>query len=192
MDFDNKYIEAFNHAMIYEVGGFWNPNDSDTIKGLCATKEQKKKVGYVNDPDDPGGETKYGIAKNANSDVNIQTLDLPLAMQIYYNRYWTAGRCDKMPDALSILHFDGCVNHGITNASKFLQRALGVIDDGVIGNVTLDFLAKADQQQVINNVMKQREIFYKRIVERKPTSQKFLNGWLRRISEVGRFTLAKL
>lgn len=97
-----------------------------------------------------------------------------------------------MPAAFALLHFDGCVNHGITNASKFLQRALGVIDDGVIGNVTLGFLEKADQTEVINNVMKQRENFYKRIVERKPTSQKFLNGWLRRISEVGQFTLSKL
>lgn len=191
-DFDNGYEDAFNHAMLYEVGGFWNPEDPDVIDGNMQTREQRKKVGYVNDPADPGGETKYGIAKNANPDVNILTLGLNEAMEIYYNRYWLAGKCDKMYYPLTVLHFDGCVNHGIGNASKFLQRAVGVIDDGQIGPGTLRALEGADQQAVINNVIQQRENFYRKIVDRKPTSQKFLNGWLRRVSEVGAFTLSKL
>lgn len=184
--YTNAFEHALNHAMLYEVGKFWKITP-DVELGLISTREQRRAVGYVNDPLDAGGETKFGIAKNANPNVDIAKLTWPQAQQIYYQRYWLAGKCDRMPARLAILHFDGCVNHGITNAAKFLQRALGVADDGVIGPATLARLQSADEQQVCDNICRQRADFYRAIVERRPNQARFLNGWLTRISEVGQY-----
>ena len=44
--------------------------------------------GYVNDPDDPGGETNFGIAKRSHPDVDIANLTKEDAKIIYYQDYW--------------------------------------------------------------------------------------------------------
>ena len=72
--YPHAFEEALQHAMLYEVGGFWRMTP-EVEAGLCETKDQKRATGYVNDPADPGGETKYGVAKNANPDVDIRSLD---------------------------------------------------------------------------------------------------------------------
>ena len=53
--------------------------------------------------------------------------------KIYKNQYWDAMSCDNFPFAVAFQLFDAAVNHGLLNARKILQRALGVKDDGVIG-----------------------------------------------------------
>lgn len=191
-DFSAEYVYAFNHAMIYEVGGFWNPEDPDVIEGRMDTKDQRRKVGYVNIPEDKGGETKYGIARNANKDVDVRNLNLQETMEIYYDRYWLAGKCDKIPQVLAIIHFDGCVNHGVGRANKFLQQAVGVAADGVIGPATLAAINDGDESAMINEISLLRIDFYNAIVNRNPAQVKFLKGWLRRIDEVTDFTMSKL
>ena len=54
--------------------------------------------GYVNDPDDPGGETKFGIAKKFNPDVDIKNLTKEGAKEIYRQKYWNPSKADKVPD----------------------------------------------------------------------------------------------
>ena len=85
---DDTLSLAFSMGMHWEVGPFFDPNDPETIAGLCGTASQKRKVGYVNDPRDSGGETKFGVAKNANPNVNIAKLTLDEAKKIYKSRYW--------------------------------------------------------------------------------------------------------
>lgn len=186
-----KYTAAFehavNHAMLYEVGGHWKLTPS-VEAGLINNKEQRKAVGYVNDPLDAGGETKFGVAKNANTDLNITTLTWEEAKAVYYKRYWIAGSCDKLPSRVAVLHFDGCVNHGVGRANKFLQTAVGAVADGAVGPNTIAAIKKADPLQVCLSVCEQREQFYKNLVRRKPTQVRFLNGWLRRITEMKAFT----
>lgn len=191
-DFTDDFLFAFNHAMIYEVGAFWNPEDPEVIAGLIETKDQRRKVGYVNIPADSGGETKYGVAQRPNPTVAVTTLDLAGAMDVYYNRYWLTSSCDKLSSPLSIIHFDGAVNHGIGRASKFLQTAVGVEADGQIGPATLDAVANKDPKEIILSISQLRIDFYNSIVASKPNQKMFLNGWLRRISEVTAFTLEKL
>lgn len=178
-----SFEHAVNHAMLYEVGSFWEVTP-EVEAGLCDTKAQKRAVGYVNDPVDPGGETKFGVAKNANPDLDIYLLDWNGAKRVYYKRYWLAGDCEEMPSRLAILHFDGCVNHGIGRASKFLQQALGVRVDGDIGPKTLEAIESMDEIELCNAVCDLRVDFYNAIVANKPSQSKFLKGWLRRISEV--------
>lgn len=185
--YTKAFEEAVSHAMIYEVGGFWNVNHPAVKQGLINTAANRRAVGYVNDPADRGGETKFGIAKNANRDLNITTLTWEEAKANYYRRYWLAGKCDQLPGRVAVLHFDGCVNHGVNRANTFLQAAVRVTQDGIIGPVTLAKVKAANPFVVSSLICDQREAFYRRIVAANPSQAKFLNGWLRRINEMRAF-----
>ena len=82
--------------------------------------------GYVNDPADPGGETRYGISKRAHPDVDIKSLTLDQAKDIYRRDYWQPASCDRMPERIGHLVFDCAVHHGVKTAIKLLQRAITV------------------------------------------------------------------
>jgi len=182
-----KYPAAFeyavNHAMIYEVGGWWKLTP-DVEAGKISTPQQRRNVGYVNDPVDRGGETKFGVAKNANPELNITTLTWAQAKDVYYRKYWLAGRCDQLPFRVAILHFDGCVNFGVARANRFLQNAVGVTPDGIIGPATLGKVRMLDEIKICNNICNQRDTFYRNIVAKRPEQNRFLNGWLRRNNEM--------
>lgn len=81
--------------------------------------------GYVNNPADPGGETKYGISKRSFPHLDIAALTREDAKKIYYTHYWKASGADKMPDPLALMHFDTAVNMGISRAALFLARSKG-------------------------------------------------------------------
>lgn len=181
--FSDAFNDAVNHAMLYEVGGFWKLTP-DVEAGLIGTRAQRKAVGYVDDPYDNGGETKFGVAKNANPDLNIRRLTWEQAKEVYYRRYWINGSCDKLPARVAILHFDGCVNHGVGRANKFLQRALNVGVDGVIGPITAGKAHKSDQIALCKDICLQRAEFYRAIVRNNPSQGRYINGWMRRIDEM--------
>ena len=173
------FERAVDHAMKYEVGAFWNQNAPGVADGTGL-----KACGYVNDPADAGGETKFGISKRANPTVNIRSLTWAGAKDIYYHSYWIPGKCDRLSAPIALIHFDGCVNHGVGTAAKHLQAALGVTADGDIGPKTLTAARTADYTHVCNSIADQRVEFYKRIVARNPSQSRFIKGWLRRISEL--------
>jgi len=185
--YSNAFEDAVNHAMLYEVGSQWRLTP-EVEAGLIDTPQQRRNVGYVNDPLDRGGETKYGVAKNANQDLDITNLDWATAKDVYYRRYWLTGSCDQLPPRVAVLHFDGCVNHGIGRANKFLQAAVGMSTDGILGPQSLGAVNSMDEIELCMSICDQREQFYQAIVARKPEQGRFLKGWLRRISEMRDFT----
>lgn len=189
--YTRAFEQAIDHAMKYEVGGFWNVNHAAVAQGRIDTPANRKAVGYVNDPLDRGGETKFGVAKNANMDLNITGLTWSQAKAVYFARYWVAGKCDQLPSRLAVLHFDGCVNHGVIRANKFLQTALGVTADGIIGPVTIAKAKAANEMEILGSICNQREQFYRSIVKSNPPQAKYLTGWLRRISEMRAFVTGK-
>jgi lysozyme family protein len=183
---------AVAHAMLYEVGGHWNLEVPGVREGLIKTAAQRRACGYVNDPIDTGGETKFGVASNPNPDLDITNLDWEAAKRVYYRRYWLAANCDDISlihPQLAVLHFDGAVNHGVGRASKFLQRAVGATPvDGDIGPATLKAVKAMDAVTACNKVCDAREEFYRAIVANKPSQSRFLKGWLRRITEMRAFS----
>lgn len=185
--FPIEFIKAFNFTMTYEVGPKFNSKDPEVIAGLCATKEQQRKTGYVNHKNDTGGETKFGIAHNANKDINIKELTLQKAMEIYYKRYWLAGKCDKMKSPLSEVHFDACVNHGTGRAAKLLQQSLGLRADGIIGINTIAAINSKNPQHLAQKQLEYRKKFFNAIVESRPTQNVFLRGWMARVDSVETF-----
>ena len=180
--YTQAFLNAVDHLMLYEVGGWWNVNAPGAQDGTNA-----RACGYVNDPADPGGETKYGIAKNANPTIDVTHLTWEGAKAIYYSHYWLNGKCDQMDGRVGALHFDGCVNNGVGGAAKFLQNAVGVTADGVIGPGSLAAINAGDPITVCNSVCDQRAKFDNDLVVSKPSLAKFLGGWLRRVEEMRTF-----
>lgn len=93
--------------------------------------------GYVNDPHDRGGETKWGISKRQYPTLDIANLTKAGAADIYLRDYWVPTRCDELPAHLRLPVFDCAVNQGVETAAKILQGLVGVAQDGRMGPVTL-------------------------------------------------------
>ncbi|MFW1840032.1 glycoside hydrolase family 108 protein [Acinetobacter gyllenbergii] len=138
--------------------------------------------GYVNHPSDPGGETNYGITKataqNYGYKGSMKNIPMDMVERIYKNQFWDALSCDSFPYSFAFQYFDAGVNHGLVNARKILQRALGVKDDGIVGAITLNEIRKQPQFALINLFNAERVLFYTRI----KTFNTFGKGWMSRVS----------
>jgi lysozyme family protein len=75
--------------------------------------------GYTNDPNDPGGETKYGISKRSYPDLDIKNLTIEEATDIYYQNYWLKAGCDNVLFPFNLIFFDTAVNCGVERAKRF-------------------------------------------------------------------------
>jgi len=102
----------------------------------------------------------------------------------YRSMYWDKVRGDDLPAGVDYAVFDFAVNAGTGRAAKFLQRAVGAVDDGVIGSGTLALVAKITPGKLLQNFAEQKEAFYNTLADKNPTQQKFLKGWLARVDHV--------
>lgn len=139
--------------------------------------------GYVNDPRDPGGETNWGISKRAFPKVNIRTLTRNGAIAIYHTHYWQRVRGDELPPDVAFQVLDAAVNHGVPRAITWLQRAVGVADDGIFGPLTLAAVISADKRDIALNFNAERLDFYTKL----STWPTYGRGWTRRIVQNLRF-----
>lgn len=141
----------------------------------------KSEGGYVNDPDDMGGETNYGITKlvAVANGYNEPMKDIPMSVveDIYYNDYWLKAHCDKLPSKVRLMHFDTAVNMGVSRANKFLQESIGAYIDGIVGKNTLAKAGKCD----LKKYSRVRLIYYVKIIINKPVQIKYINGWFNRV-----------
>ena len=142
--------------------------------------------GYVNDPTDLGGETKYGITKRFYPDVDIKNLTKEQAKKIYHTDYWRKNKCDEIPSRLRHIYFDMCVNMGSKRAVKVLQEAANgknrkkIEVDGGLGPMTLSAVKNVE----LERVRSYRVLFYANLVIKKPEQERFWFGWFKRSLEV--------
>lgn len=138
--------------------------------------------GYVNHPNDPGGETNWGITRRvARSEGYTGSMrDMPrsTAKEIYRRAYWHRAKADQYDPAIGFQVFDAAVNHGIGQAIRFLQRAVGVADDGAVGPVTLRAVNRHTTSYVLSHFNAERLEFYTKL----STWPTFGKGWVRRIA----------
>ncbi|WP_440105447.1 glycoside hydrolase family 108 protein [Acidovorax sp. BL-A-41-H1] len=134
--------------------------------------------GYVNDPNDPGGETKWGISKRSYPHLNIKGLTRQDAIAIYQRDFWQRVQGDKLPVPFVFQALDAAVNHGIGNAVRWMQRAAGVADDGVIGPVTLAAVARQEPADLVLLFNAERLEFYAKL----KTFDNFGRGWTIRVA----------
>lgn len=140
--------------------------------------------GFSDHAADPGGKTKYGVTEAVAREVgwrgDMQDLPLDLAKRIYKDRYWDAIKAEELPASVRYAVFDAAVNSGPRQAIKWLQRAVGVQDDGIIGPKTLAAANQADGQALAANMLGQRLQFMTGL----PTWNAFGKGWARRIADL--------
>lgn len=135
--------------------------------------------GYSNDPRDPGGETKFGISKRAYPNLDIANLTLDDAKAIYLRDYWQRMHCDLIPWPLSLCVFDCAVNQGPVMATRLLQRALSVAEDGILGPVTLQRAGQATAYHASR--MQAERVFSYMTLSTWPT---YGRGWIQRLFTV--------
>ena len=145
----------------------------------------KHEGGYVNDPNDLGGETNFGIAKRFYPTVDNKNLTKEQAKKIYHQDYWRTAKCDEIPSHLRHIYFDMTVNFGRSGAVKVLQRAANskkakLEVDGKIGPKTLTVIQKLN----IDRVRAYRVLRFADIIHRKPEQERFWVGWFRRATQV--------
>lgn len=138
--------------------------------------------GYVNHPDDPGGETNWGItlrtARANGYTGRMIDLTRDQAKEIYRVAFWQRVRGDKLHPAIAFQLFDACVNHGIGNGVRMLQRAVGVADDGAIGDVTMKAVTVIEASDVVMRFNAERLEFYTKL----KTFSTFGRGWVNRVA----------
>ena len=152
----------------------------------------KREGGYVNDPADPGGPTKFGITLATLTEWrgghattgDVADLDEREARAILRYRYLEAPGISHIGwDSVRAAVLDAAVNHGPQQAIRSLQRCVGVKEDGIMGPVTLDALAGLTERAALAKLAAERVRLYGRIIQAKPGEAKFASGWLNRAAE---------
>lgn len=166
--------------------------------------------GYVNDPDDPGGATKYGVTihtmRRLGLDLtgdgivgvaDVQALSRDQAVDIFIQHYFQRPRIAELPREIQASVFDMYVNAG-ANAVKILQRMLremgfAVSVDGAIGPQTIGAArdaARPDPVMLRDAYGVARRNYYFRLADQRPASRKYARtraggkgGWIRRAEE---------
>lgn len=134
--------------------------------------------GYVCNPADPGGETKFGISRRSYPMEDIRNMTLERAKALYLRDYWGPAGCDAVPDGVKFDLFDTAVNSGITTAIRLLQGAAGVTQDGIVGPITLQALGSMPASRLVARFNGFRLAF----MSCTPQWETFSRGWARRIA----------
>lgn len=131
--------------------------------------------GYVNNPRDPGGETNWGISKRSYPNVDIRNLSRDGAVEIYYRDFWPLVGGGAVAAGVAFQVLDAAINHGMGNAVRMLQRAVGVADDGNLGPVSLARVNAMSASDVIMLFLAERAEYYTKL----STFDQFGRGWIR-------------
>jgi lysozyme family protein len=180
-----------------------------TIREL-AMEIVAREGGFVDDPDDPGGATKYGVTLNTlrrlGVDVSgdgrvdgadVRRLTEAQAVEIYLDHYFQRPGIGALPEAVQASVFDMYVNAG-ANAVKILQRlcsqmGFSCVDDGVIGPQTLRAVQRAYEAapgHLADAYGIARRNYYYALADSRPASRKYARrrdggkgGWITRAEE---------
>lgn len=138
--------------------------------------------GYVDNPKDPGGRTKFGITERvarANGYAgSMRDLSLDTAKQIAKTEYWDKVKADSFHPAVAFNLFDIAYNSGPTRAIKILQEAIGTTPDGIIGRLTIAAAGRMSTMDIIACMCAIRIDFYTSL----STWPEFGKGWARRVA----------
>jgi len=156
--------------------------------------------GYANDPNDRGGETRFGITKKKALEHGYEgamsQMPLSIAHKIYKLDYWDFQALDQVSawdPRIAYEIFECGVNQGTGTAAVYFQRILNVIDrnsmkpirvDGRIGSGTIAYMQKFSDATTKNTILTALNCLqgehYVAIMERDPTQEGYARNWLSR------------
>lgn len=180
-----------------------------TVKEI-AEEIVAREGGYVNDPDDPGDATKFGVTIHTMrrlgmdltgdgqvSVADVKALSRAQAVEVFVDHYFNRPGINRLPEVIQPSVFDMYVNAG-ANAVKILQRLLrdmgfAVSVDGALGPQTEGAAAQAAEQGALvfrDAYGVARRNYYFRLADRRPQSRKYARtrrggkgGWIKRAEE---------
>ena len=144
--------------------------------------------GYVDHPEDPGGETNLGVTQRVYKRWCMEQDYQPKDMRdltpedvtpIYRANYWQAIAGDELSSGLDWCCFDFAVNAGPARSARSIQTIVKVKADGAIGKITLAAIASHDAASLIDALHDRRQRFYEKL----KTFEHFGKGWTRRNQE---------
>lgn len=152
--------------------------------------------GFVNHPNDKGGATNKGITIGTYTYYRkSKGLTLPTVndlknisneewIDILKTLYWDKWKADQITNqSIANLLVDwvwGSGGYGI----KYPQQALGVVDDGIVGNKTLYAVnTYPNQKELFQKLWNRRKQHFESIVQRDPSQKVFLKGWMNRLND---------
>jgi len=162
--------------------------------------------GYVNIPSDKGGETYRGISRVHNPDwegwpivdglkplkrgdiINHAELKRAVA-KLYYDRYFVANRFDEIASpkvALTLFDMDVHGGYSVRMVQKVINRAFskGLLTDGILGAKTLAAINEVPDMTLCTEINRYRKDRFNRIVERDPSQEEYLEGWIDRVNKL--------
>jgi lysozyme family protein len=160
----------------------------DIITDVLAAEGGDK---FTNHPADRGGPTKWGITQRAWSEAlghtasidDIRNITEREARDFYRSRYVVSPRFHTLPELLMPLVVDCGVNHGPARAAKWLQKAVGAQQDGVVGPATLAATEAQDYEETYLKICAYRIRLYGALVSRDPKQAVFASGWNNRAAK---------
>ncbi len=168
-DVESKFEMYISQTVLFETGG-------------------KKDGAYTNDPDDEGGETKFGISKKAHPSLRIKTLTYKRAIAIYKKKYYHPLYEKINSSKIAFKLLDMSVLMGTKSPIRSLQRTLKRVlkvklkVDGIYGPLTHKALNSANRLQekdIYSGLIKR--IGYKLIwISWRKKNRKYLKGWMKR------------
>jgi hypothetical protein len=158
----------------------------------------KYEGGYVNHPDDPGGETNLGItagtlaaahASGLVSHNNVKNLTREEAVKIYRANYWDRYGWGELPFPACLVLFDAAVNGGFATIAQRTCNTFGekLSVDGKWGPLTKAAVWKhAADPQFSRLFLVKRKDYYDNLIAAKPSMTTFKNGWYNRLRSLAK------
>lgn len=154
----------------------------------CLALVLKAEGGFVDNPRDPGGMTMLGVTKatyeawvnRTVDEAEMKSLTPDDVAPIYKHNYWDRVVGNELPVGVDYCVFDCAVNSGPSQAVKFIQRALNVAVDGILGEKTLAASHQRDAAELVEQFCEERLQFMQSL----STWPTFGAGWQRRVEEV--------
>lgn len=150
----------------------------------------KVEGGYVNHPNDKGGCTNKGITIDTFKNYygqdmtceDLKNITDEQAGKIYKELYWDRCWGDEIEsDKVANIIIDWAVNSGVKTALRNVQKIVGTLVDGVMGNMTLTAINNYGEEELFLKIRNTRKQFYENIINRNPSQKVFRHGWLNRL-----------
>lgn len=155
--YDKDYLAIVETTLKYEGGYF---------------KEENTNFGILQ-----GTYDAFRISKGLQTQ-DVLCITKEEVYECYYVRYYKRGGCDTLSPLMAMVHFDTCVNFGITGASILLKRTLKNTNTTTDKELAIKYCE--------TRILKRYEI-----VEVKPSKRRFLKGWVNRDNKLKKMILDK-
>lgn len=160
---------------------------------FCRNFTKRHEGGYVDNPHDAGGATMRGITLQTLANFrgvpvtkdDVRNLTDEEAGEIYKKSYYDPAMCSFLPNQIACVVFDAAINSGVHRSILFLQAALGIEQDGNIGQQTINAANNCPLIKTAQAALQWRLSFLKSL----PTWEFFGNGWSARISDLYKYIL---